>query len=109
MMYFAWGYIVVVSFLNYSNYIPDNLFHPIEKEGDFKIPTREERNLFIGKTFVGKRSVTEVAGVDIFKVVHSDNSESRYYTKQQDYSFIVFIFRKYIRLLVPVLFASSGI
>ncbi len=46
MMYFAWGYIVVVSFLNYSNYIPDNFFDPIEKEeADFQIPTREERNL----------------------------------------------------------------
>lgn len=109
MMYFAWGYIVVVSFLNYSNYIPDNFFAPIEKNIDFQIPTRDKRNLAVGKTFVGKRGETEVAGVDIVKVVHSDNSESRYYTKQQDYSFIVCIFRKYIRLLVPVLFASSGI
>jgi hypothetical protein len=109
MMYFAWGYIVVVSFLNYSNYIPDNFFDPIEKIEEFKIPSRNERNLSVGKTFVGKRRVTEVAGVDIVKVVHSDMSESRYYTKHQDYSYIVCIFRKYIRLLVPVLFASSGI
>ena len=44
-------------------------------------------------------------GVDFIKVVHSDNTETRYYIKQQDYSFIVNIVRKYIRLLVPVLFA----
>ena len=72
MMYFAWGYIVVVSFLNYSNYIPDNFFDPIEKKEDFKIPTRKQRNNSVMKTFVGKRGETEVAGVDIVKIVHRD-------------------------------------
>jgi hypothetical protein len=48
-------------------------------------------------------------GIDVFKVVHSDKTESRYFTKQQDYPFFVTIFRKYLRLLVPVLFASCCI
>jgi hypothetical protein len=32
MMYFAWGYIIAASFLNYSNYIPIDFFSPIEKK-----------------------------------------------------------------------------
>ena len=29
MMYLSWGYIMVVSFLKYSNYVPDDFFYPI--------------------------------------------------------------------------------
>jgi hypothetical protein len=32
MMYFAYGYIIAASFLNYSNYIPLDFFNPIEKK-----------------------------------------------------------------------------
>jgi len=31
MMYFAWGYIIAASFLNYSNYTPENFFESIKK------------------------------------------------------------------------------
>ena len=43
------------------------------------------------------------------KVVHSDESESKYFLKLQEFSFVFTIIRKYIRLLVPIAFATLGI
>lgn len=39
MIYLAWGYIMVVSFLNYSSYIPADFFSPI-----FRKPSVEQEN-----------------------------------------------------------------
>jgi hypothetical protein len=73
MMYFAWGYIITVSFLNYSNYIPLDFFTSIEK----KVEAKEQNTRL--KTFVGE--ISENAGVDIVNVVHSDLTESKYFIK----------------------------
>ena len=71
MIYLALGYIMVVSFLNYSSYIPADFFSPI-----FRKPSVEQENESLQRrnTFVGERGGSE--GLDFVKVVHSDNSES---------------------------------
>ena len=48
-------------------------------------------------------------GLDYVQVVNSDNTESRYYLKRSESTFIVTVIRKYIRLFVPMLFAVLGI
>ncbi len=60
-------------------------------------------------SFIGERGGLEQEGIDFVKVVHSDNSESKYFLKQQEFSFFVNVFRKYLRLLVPIAFATLGI
>jgi hypothetical protein len=47
--------------------------------------------------------------LNFVKVVHSDNTESKYFLKSQEFSFIFTVIRKYIRLLVPITFATLGI
>lgn len=78
MMYFAWGYILATSFLNYSNYIPLDFFSPIVRKVKVELNLEFNRS---STSFVGGRGNNEAAGLDYVKVVHSDNTESNYYTK----------------------------
>ena len=107
MIYLAWGYIMVVSFLNYSAYIPADFFSPIFRKPSVEQTKENDENLKSRRSFIGARGGS--GGLDFVKVVHSDNSESQYFMKQQEFSIFVRVFRKYIRLLVPITFATLGI
>ena len=45
MMYFAWGYIIAVSFLKYSNYVSEDFFDPIIREEEDMAPRSHRNNL----------------------------------------------------------------
>jgi hypothetical protein len=56
MMYFAWGYIIAVNFLKYSNYVSDNFFlkdENQESEEATDVPQRGNRNIKTSSTFIG--------------------------------------------------------
>lgn len=58
---------------------------------------------------MGQRGQTDIAGLDCIHITHSDNTESRYYIKTQEFPFIINLFRKYFRYFVPLLFAVLSI
>jgi hypothetical protein len=64
MIYLAWGYILAVNFLTYSNYIPIDFFKPLS------IARKEDENSTRNQSFVGQSGNTD--GMDYVQVNHSN-------------------------------------
>ena len=102
LMYLAWGYITAVNFLSFSNYIPSDFFTPIQnifKGLKMQKNTDDARRSI---TYIDQKSGAEINGLSCVHVIHSDGTESKYFIKGQEFTFILNILRKYFRLVVPV-------
>jgi hypothetical protein len=61
MIFLAWGYIITVNFLGFSNYLPYDFFSPLTiKFGKNKSDLFSKRAM----SFVDKRGGTEIANLD---------------------------------------------
>jgi hypothetical protein len=108
MIYLAWGYIIAVNFLNFSNYIPEGFFESRLRPMKKPFPqSLQKTNSFQGGA--GGADNQDIDGLDCVRVVNSDYTESSYYIKQQEFTSVVNIVRKYIRLIIPLLFAVLSI
>jgi hypothetical protein len=68
MIYLAYGYIIAVNFLNFSNYLPADFFAPI-KYICCKPSKQQARSFDSGQpresvSFIGQRGQTDIAGLD---------------------------------------------
>jgi hypothetical protein len=98
LMYLAWGYITAVSFLNFSNYLPADFFSSLSARWTCK-KNKNERSGSV--TVFEQKSGADINGLQAVHVIHSDNTESKYYIKREEFTFIVGIIKKYTRYLVP--------
>ena len=78
MMFLAWGYIIAANFLSFSNYLPNDFFTPTEEKKKNDNSSRNRKST----SFIESRNGNETAGLDYVHIIHSDNTESRYYIKR---------------------------
>ena len=99
LMYLAWGYITAVNLLNFSNYLPADFFSSIKSLWSFRKQDGRRSSIV---TYEQKNGA-EINGLFSVHVAHSDGSESRYYIKREEFTFIVGIFRKFLRYVLTTM------